>query len=109
MWFRLNQYIYIVSLHNKYMNNMTPEEIENFKNELKIALKDVMSALTAVQKDISKAQTQPHKLKIYTEQLALQNSLLIGFIKFKNLEDEYSEFSKDYTEWNANEPNSKKI
>jgi len=64
---------------------------------------DVYPLLQDIKQTVLDLHINLEKEKLYTKRLSIQNSILIGFIKMKDLLTEYSEFSKSYTDWDKKE------
>jgi len=71
-------------------------------DEFKMFISFTMNLLNEMKTDVDSLKNDIIKNKGYTKQLALQNSILLGFIKYSGLEEEYSTFSKAYTDWDKN-------
>lgn len=87
------------------LHNIMKQKKSDFAKTLK---DDVYPLLQDIKKTVLDLHINLEKEKLYTKRLSIQNSILIGFIKSKDLLTEYSDFSKQYTDWDKRESNIKK-
>jgi len=81
------------------MENDNNVEIKKFKH-------DIILALTELKELLAKSKQIAFDSKMELLKFKFQNKLLLSFLKTKDLENEYAEFSRQYKEWENNGFNS---